>query len=1808
MRWKICSHIIFLHLTFFTAVRSRLQDIHKKRDRSNLLYKQTTEKTSPIDYSKHNVLNTGNYHEVRARKLAYVERYEPLHTQQAALAAEQTLPAFDSNNYNQERKQSQNKIQDLKPYISSSYYRKYYMEWIAQHKYWLTGDNEDFSDGCSPGSDEFVYHPVCLNITNFETIDSMSSGTLSIPTSHLTTLHEEVNLDGSPCHYIKCMKNKVVGHSSGTNIVLNGNYKFNHEGNSLSDHDSNNNNDYKHSQWSDNKYKHQYANSSVACAPPTPDDTPDGFYIPLPVVQHNENKRHIPGQHMDMDQTLTTIGGDHSKGLNEDPSFGTITPSGGRLTSSRQEMKIPSVADVCPFYPNSSDSSYRIKNPWNGFQYKVAKLIIQGNITSTSRKSGLCKPVRGATVEVWHVDEFGIIGSMTSTHTDKRSSFRNSHMKSIIGSNNIPGGDITTNEKTTWNHRADTDIDHDGINDYYGFGGQLFTPLTQAFFDKEYLQDPLINPEETEAKGIQIRNRSGVDYCRAVVESDSIGGEFTLNTVMPGVYGAPQHFSVRVSKPGYQTLTTRFYIASDPWLDYLTDSKLNRLKKDPRVVFVNGIEEDGVMHIDLPLILQKSDSHYDISGTYTSLQNPGYISVQADDGGHFAATEIPNVRHWGSTSGRMVGGRLLGVDFRDGNGYSTGMISQEDIAFGSTEDALMIEWSNGDVWSKHTTRETRYRYLKIIFSETLRPDDEDSLMKNEIHANEVGTGNDALVINEIRFYEGGHDASANVLLKNGNIHPKQLLNGDLHNYPTEAKVWCSGTSKMQFPCYKAFDGDSTSYWSSGNVGRAGPYLHEPQFILLDLGPYTTILPTAISIICDKNDMDAHTTDMVDMKDNDNDKQYNRVLNCPRKFEIYGSETGNEYSKLYERSFLIPNDYYTKSGSNSSEPFGFFPFIYHAPKGRIEGDRCGSCDRGPNFACSFGSFDPTCASSFCGEDGKCEKEIVCLPGFYRNDNNDNISGEDGNSHHPGVAGIGSGGYGSSGSSTTNSKCIPCPPGTYNDRRGGVNVASCLPCPEGYACKEGSTTPIDFPCSKTNTYCPESTGTPLQTSFGHYVNPVINDTYRGYSYRAGYRGFAASFDGSGTGIGGERMSRMSDINIPIVYGSQTICPTGHWCQDGLLQSCKEGTYSSKLGIGYPDCEGRCKPGTYCPTGTIEPLVCPPGYYCHDGRMKKSCPLGRYGSTEGLKAPTCSGECSPGYWCGEFSTKATENPCKAGTYGSISGLTQEYCEGLCTEGYYCPEGSDNAKAISCGSNAFYCPLGSPEPIPATPGYYTIGGAIETRSAQTICEPGFYCYKGTKYPCEAGYYNNISGLEGDSHVGFHCSGVCPLGHYCPEGTSDPIPCPAGRYGEVLGLKDSTCSGACGRGHFCPAGSSIKFQTPCPGGTFGAIEGIGSPDCSVGAHGCSNSYVNSQLTVKTDPNGVISCIENHASTFQSIPSQIVLSTVGQENSNTSLCTAGYFCPPGSTSPTFMECGGSHVYCPSGSSAPLKVDEGYYSTGGATDTTNSYQLPCMTGHYCVEGVMRKCPAGRYGSDTKLTSPDCSGLCELGHWCNAGSTTATENKCSGGRYGNSTGLMSSSCSGKCEQGYACPPGSTSSTEVECGHAYEGTEITNMLFDAVYCPTGSETPVRVKPGYYTVGSNIKPNRYPYSAETATLPMSMVYEKSDDLGVKAYFQGNTTRTNQVACEPGYYCDPRWGVKQPCPAGTYGISSHLKSPLCSGVCPRGFYCPEGTVDPKDFPCPIGTSGHMKGSTNSSCSGLCPMNTDCLLASTHPYDRVLLK
>ena len=128
----------------------------------------------------------------------------------------------------------------------------------------------------------------------------------------------------------------------------------------------------------------------------------------------------------------------------------------------------------------------------------------------------------------------------------------------------------------------------------------------------------------------------------------------------------------------------------------------------------------------------------------------------------------------------------------------------------------------------------------------------------------------------------------------------------------------------------------------------------------------------------------------------------------------------------------------------------------------------------------------------------------------------------------------------------------------------------------------------------------------------------------------------------------------------------------------------------------------------------------------------------------------------------------------------------------------------------------------------------------------------------CSAGFY----GVAGEPYnPSFQrsatCTAPCPRGHYCPEGSIEPIPCRPGTFNPSLGgtaiescipcQRGSYCSGAassptsclddfyqaelgkaaclpCTKGSFCPAGSIRPQDKLCADGTYLLTSNTSSP------------------------------------------------------------------------------------------------------------------------------------------------------------------------------------------------------------------------------------------------------------------------------------------------------------------------------------------------------------------------------------------------
>ncbi|KAL3925719.1 MAG: hypothetical protein SGPRY_003584 [Prymnesium sp.] len=274
---------------------------------------------------------------------------------------------------------------------------------------------------------------------------------------------------------------------------------------------------------------------------------------------------------------------------------------------------------------------------------------------------------------------------------------------------------------------------------------------------------------------------------------------------------------------------------------------------------------------------------------------------------------------------------------------------------------------------------------------------------------------------------------------------------------------------------------------------------------------------------------------------------------------------------------------------------------------------------------------------------------------------------------------------------------------------------------------------------------------------------------------------------------------------------------------------------------------------------------------------------------------------------------------------------------------------------------------PIPCTPGI--LGATADNLQGQTtsfcsgFCEAGFYC------PSDATTNPTL----------------CPLGHFCPSGSSSTRPCPAGSYANETGLASeseclncplgSACSTGSIRPELCSPGtySNVTRQrvcSPCEAGTFQDEEGkTACKACERGSF-CKG--------------GTAPPLPCESGTFSG-------ATDLSKKSQCSLCPPGSRCSTGSTTPTpcapgtvqpepgRAECepcpGGSFrvdsngtsceecprgSYCPEGASNPIGCESGAgiaFAETRAPRSRGPEACVCEAGYYNTSATCAVCPSG-----------------------------------------------------------------------------------------------------------------------------------------------------------------------------------------------------------------------------------------------------------
>ncbi|CDW71824.1 gcc2 and gcc3 domain-containing protein [Stylonychia lemnae] len=731
-------------------------------------------------------------------------------------------------------------------------------------------------------------------------------------------------------------------------------------------------------------------------------------------------------------------------------------------------------------------------------------------------------------------------------------------------------------------------------------------------------------------------------------------------------------------------------------------------------------------------------------------------------------------------------------------------------------------------------------------------------------------------------------------------------------------------------------------------------------------------------------------------------------------------------------------------------------------------------------------------------------------------------------------------------------IKCPPGTYNDQQGSIDINACIKCEAGYICdKYGMQSKSEFKSCPEGYYCLEGAKGIQTLGVNVFICP------KGYFCKSG-------------------------------SNDKTQCPIGSYNptegQSACL-ACQEGYTCDQTGTTVPD---DCPKGNYCPVGSLTLIpstsnkkICPAGTFNSLTNLKAEtecqiCPKGRY-CVAGETNPEGSGPCNAGFLCdnGAKSANDTSKKCPTGHYCEKGALYPKQCpegteqklEGAVDISYCipCPEGNytDKKGTTNCSRcmNGFYCIKGSTTPKP-TDG--TMG---------RLCDANHYCISGLEYKCSSFSYQNIKGQSScqSCPIGYNCNvsynlgqadpPLCEKGYFCNKGYQEI--CPIGTYGNSVGLEyDHQCT-PCPTGYYCKNGRYDINQT-CDAGFFCKSGAKSNNDtnnyCPAGFY-CEQSAT--QMPIKC-PNGTFSLAG--ASSVD----------------NCTECQEGYYCMDGSAEK--FDCP-EGSYCPPGTGNPVPCPKGTYGgkknlkreydcstcpSGSLCNTTgieNPSDFLCPPGYYCIRGSLEPvaCPVGYYRAFRGGSSINSCLRCDPGFYC-ANEAQVVPIVCPNGTYCPS-GTQSPI---GCPAGYYCP--SKSSTPIKCPTGFYCPGRTEFYFkcaNGTYCPPGTSIPITCPGGKF--GSGVANN----TNETV----------SCDTCGRGQYSTQEMSGLCMDCTPGYVCLGSTNVERP-------TSIEVNNGY---ICPPGHYCPLASY--REVACPIATYNKYEGRDDI---------TDCLPCKAGYYNDII--
>lgn len=109
------------------------------------------------------------------------------------------------------------------------------------------------------------------------------------------------------------------------------------------------------------------------------------------------------------------------------------------------------------------------------------------------------------------------------------------------------------------------------------------------------------------------------------------------------------------------------------------------------------------------------------------------------------------------------------------------------------------------------------------------------------------------------------------------------------------------------------------------------------------------------------------------------------------------------------------------------------------------------------------------------------------------------------------------------------------------------------------------------------------------------------------------------------------------------------------DDFPFTCAPGLIGNSLSVHHqnnPDCSGSCPSGSYCPAGSVDPILCETSTYCGAGSSAETpCAPGTFGDRPGLKSQDECEPCPEGDWC----RGGRRYQCPVGTWSNRTELNE-------------------------------------------------------------------------------------------------------------------------------------------------------------------------------------------------------------------------------------------------------------------------------------------------------------------------------------------------------------------------------------------------------------------------------------------------------------------------------------------------------------------------------------------------------------------------